>query len=85
MFDKNEEQAKSILERIQKSVTEVASSYKEAKLSMSIGVAYGVGKGAGDSSTCVTMMQNADKALYHVKKNGKNAVHLFSEASNIYS
>jgi len=85
LFDKNEEQAKSILEQIQKSVTEVAASYKEANLSISIGVAYGVGKGAGGSSTCVSMMQNADKALYHVKKNGKNAVHLFSEANNIYS
>ena len=59
-------------------------NYKEAKLSVSVGVTFGVGKGSGGSSTCESMMQNADKALYHVKKNGKNAVHFYSEGNIIY-
>jgi hypothetical protein len=62
LFDKNEEQAKSILKQIQKIIIE----------------------GSGGSSTCVTMMHNADKTLYIVKKNEKDAVLFFSENNNIY-
>lgn len=85
ILNKNEKQATALFNKIKDSVYEIANNYKEAHLSVSIGIAHGVGEGAGGSSTCKSLMQNADKALYHVKKNGKNGVHVYSEVNNIYS
>lgn len=76
---RNEEEVISILEKIKNDVIEIALEYKEAKISISVGLSFGVGKGAGGSTTYKELMLNADKALYHVKKNGKNAIHVYSE------
>lgn len=82
---RNEKQASLLFNEIRKEINEIAKNYSEALLSVSIGVAYGIGEGAGGSSSCKSLMQNADKALYHIKKNGKNGVHIYSEGNNIYN
>ncbi|MGD1817387.1 MAG: GGDEF domain-containing protein [Pleomorphochaeta sp.] len=79
MFNRSEEDVIASLEKMKKGVLALATQYDQANMSVSIGLSYGVGKGAGGSNTYKEMMQNADKALYHVKKNGKNAVHVYSE------
>lgn len=85
LLGKKENKAKVIFNQIKNDINKIAENYIEANISVSIGVAYGVGKGAGGSTTCKILMQNADKALYHVKKNGKNSVHFYSENNNVYS
>ncbi len=78
-YNKKEENVVGILEKIKEEIVEISMKYKEANMSISAGLSYGIGKGAGGSTTYKDLMLNADKALYHVKKNGKNAIHVYSE------
>ena len=82
--NRNEDEVLKILENIKKDVIAISEKYNQAKMSVSMGLSYGVGPGAGGSTTYEDLMKNADKALYHVKKNGKNAIHVFMEDSLHY-
>jgi len=84
LVDKKEEEARAILHSIKDRMAAVSNKYPESHMSVSIGASYGIGQGAGGSVTAKGLMQNADKALYHVKKNGKNGVHFYSETKDIY-
>ncbi|MGD1821510.1 MAG: GGDEF domain-containing protein [Pleomorphochaeta sp.] len=77
--NRSEDEVITILENIKKDIKNISEKYKEANFSVSVGLSFGVGKGAGGSTTYKDLMMNADKALYHVKKNGKGAIHVFSE------
>lgn len=68
-----------ILEKIKTKVFDFAKQYPKAKMSVSAGLTCGVGQGAGGKNTYKEMMLNADKALYHVKKNGKDDIHMYSD------
>lgn len=83
LINRKEHNAFYLLNEIKDSINTISNNYREAKLAASIGFTYGIGTGAGGKNTYSEMMQNADKALYHVKKNGKNAVHLYSEEEAI--
>lgn len=84
LVDKKEDEARNILESIKDLMAPLSDKYPESHMSVSIGASYGIGQGAGGSVTAKGLMQNADKALYHVKKNGKNGVHFYSETKYIY-
>lgn len=82
--NRNEEEVLKILESIRVDIMNISAQYEKANMSVSIGLSYGLGHGAGGSTTYKELMQNADKALYHVKKNGKNSIHIYNEDSIQY-
>ena len=77
--NREENEVIDILEKLKTTIFELANQYPKAQMSVSIGLTCGVGQGAGGKNTYKEMMLNADKALYHVKKNGKDAIHVYSE------
>ncbi|MGD6731114.1 MAG: GGDEF domain-containing protein [Pleomorphochaeta sp.] len=70
------------LELIKDDIYYYASQFTQANMSVSVGLTFGVGIGAGGKNTYKQMMLNADKALYHVKKNGKNSIHVYSKETS---
>lgn len=77
--NREEEDVLKVLNEIRESFNLLAQNYPKSKMSISAGVASGFGLGAGGAKSYTELMLDADKALYHVKKNSKNAIHIFSE------
>jgi diguanylate cyclase (GGDEF)-like protein len=81
-INRDESSVVKLLEVIKDDIYYYANQFSQANMSVSIGLTYGVGNGAGGKNTYKQMMLNADKALYHVKKNGKNSVHVYSKETS---
>jgi len=73
----------SIAERIRSNID--SSPFNIGDLSVNVTVSIGVASKVNDSATLVDLIDNADKALYHAKQSGRNAVvHYEDKKGNIF-
>lgn len=70
--------ARNLIVTIEYEINRVLNFDEESRISVSIGIALK----PVDGKTFLTLYNNADKALYFVKKNGKRGYHFYGEAND---
>ena len=75
VYLKEVSEKKQILEKIQNLQSMVKENLQLPSRSDSITVSIGVGFWKGEATTYVTLLENADRALYKAKRAGKNQYH----------
>lgn len=60
-------------------ISDVCAKMKECEFKANTSVSIGIAMGPEDGTGFLNLYYAADKALYHVKQNGKNSYHFFSD------
>ncbi|MGH4038134.1 MAG: GGDEF domain-containing protein [Sphaerochaeta sp.] len=79
IVNKCENDTLHIFEQIIEKGEKIGKKYDGISLGISIGYSCGIGKSRGGSSTCTSLIEEADRALYYVKNHKKGTIHKYCE------
>lgn len=83
VFIKGETHKAIVAARAAKMISEICEKIVECGFETNTSVSIGIAQAPEDGTDFATLYNAADKALYHVKQNGKNAYHFYSDQSAI--
>lgn len=78
-FMKGEESKTAIGNRAAKIISDMCCYFEEKKYDTNSSVSVGIAQYPNDGEDFQALYNAADKALYHVKQNGKNSYHFYSD------
>lgn len=79
IVDRSESDAVQLFKQLIDKGAKIGKKYDGISLGISIGYSCGIGKVMGGSSTCTSLIEKADRALYYVKKHGKGSIHKYCD------